>query len=72
MLRWWRPAMTVVDHDPQQIAQLGAELLLERMRTGGEPAAEPRRFPVGARLISRDSCGPAQNASRFSRKVGRG
>jgi LacI family transcriptional regulator len=64
LVRWWHPAMTVVDNSARQMGELAARLLLTRLE---QPADQDRsrefsEFRVGGRLVERDSCRPLPGA----------
>lgn len=57
IMRWWHPAVTVVDINPAEMGELAARLLLERI-TGARPGTtRPGEFRVGTHLTVRASCG---------------
>lgn len=54
--RYSRPPLTFVDHDPQGLADLAVNVLLNRLRSVTQDP--PRQYRLGATLIERDSCAP--------------
>lgn len=58
--RWWHPPISVVDSAAGELADLGASLLLDRIRAGPEEGKSrpAREYRVGARLVLRESCAP--------------
>lgn len=55
-LRWWRPAITVVDNGARELGELAMDLLLQQM-SGRSPATR-RTYRVGAQLVERASTAP--------------
>jgi LacI family transcriptional regulator len=56
VLRFWHPAITVIDTDPTEVGELALAALLEQLRSGAdtdEASAPPA--VVAARLMQRDS-----------------
>jgi LacI family transcriptional regulator len=60
LVRWWHPAMSVVDYCARQMGELAARLLLTRLEqpAGQDGSREFSEFRVGGRLVERDSCRP--------------
>ena len=58
LVRWWHPAMTVVDDSARQMGELAARLLLTRLEQPVDAGSsrEFSEFRVGGRLVERDSC----------------
>ncbi|WP_155359964.1 LacI family DNA-binding transcriptional regulator [Acrocarpospora macrocephala] len=58
-LRWWQPAVTVVDNGARELGELAMDLLLQQIekRSPGEHGTG-RSYRVGAKLITRASCAP--------------
>lgn len=59
LMRWWHPAVTVVDNSAAKMGELASHLLLQRVRD--HDSNSPRRFEefrVGTHLVERASCGP--------------
>ena len=58
LVRWWHPAMTVLDNSAPQMGELAARLLLSRLEQPADSGAgrEFSEFRVGGRLVERDSC----------------
>jgi len=58
LVRWWHPAMTVLDNSARQMGELAARLLLGRLEqpAGPDGGREFSEFRVGGRLVERDSC----------------
>lgn len=54
---WHRPAISVVDNGARDLANLAVDRLLHRMDARGNGNSGVREYRVGARLVSRDSCG---------------
>jgi LacI family transcriptional regulator len=58
LMRWWHPAVTVLDINPAEMGELAARLLIERI-TGARPGStRPAEFRVGTHLTVRASCAP--------------
>lgn len=62
-LKWWHPAVTVVDNGARNLGDLAMTILLEqlaRRRSASQvdPGQTGRTYRVGAQLILRASCGP--------------
>jgi LacI family transcriptional regulator len=57
MLRWWRPAITVVDIEVPRVAELAVGRLVESMANGPVAPGSSRggRYQVSSRLIERES-----------------
>jgi LacI family transcriptional regulator len=54
---WHRPAISVVDSGPRELANLAVDRLLQRISGKDEGTQEPpREYRVGSRLVKRDSC----------------
>jgi DNA-binding LacI/PurR family transcriptional regulator len=54
VLRYWHPAITVIDTDPERVGELALAALLARLR--GEPDSVPGEpTVVGVRLVERAS-----------------
>ena len=71
-LSWRKPAITVVDNDPDAIAETCVDLLLRKM---GEPAAQAeapigRELRIGARLLIRESTRPFRAGSSDAPRYG--
>jgi LacI family transcriptional regulator len=66
LLKWWHPAITVVDNNAADMGELAARLLLERIDGITFSGADIREFRIGTRLITRGSCGPPASARRAS------
>ncbi len=62
LLRWWRPAITVIDNNAAEMGELAARLLLERINAVTDDPPEVTEYRIGTRLVIRDSCGPAASA----------
>lgn len=58
LMRWWHPAMTVIDNNPAEMGELATRLLIERISGDRDPDSPFREFRVGTRLIERASCSP--------------
>jgi LacI family transcriptional regulator len=58
LTRWWHPAITVIDNNARQMGELAARLLLQRLDSAADSAAEFSEFRVGIRLVERGSCKP--------------
>lgn len=60
VLRWWRPAITVVDNQSARMGELAATLLLARIEAAARGVAIPlpTDYRVGTELIVRGSCAP--------------
>ena len=58
VLRWWRPAITVVDNRSAHMGELAATLLLARIDAAarGLAVSPATEYRVGTALIVRDSC----------------
>jgi LacI family transcriptional regulator len=54
---WHRPAISVVDNGARDLANLAVDRLLHRMDASENDNSGVREYRVGARLVSRDSCG---------------
>jgi LacI family transcriptional regulator len=63
---WHRPAISVVDNGARDLANLAVDRLLHRMEAKENGNSGVREYRVGARLVSRDSCGRIE-ASRTSK-----
>ncbi|MER7368152.1 LacI family DNA-binding transcriptional regulator [Nonomuraea wenchangensis] len=63
-LRYWSPAITVVDNGAAELGELAMNLLLQQMkhgdggRDGAQEARNGRAYRVGAQLVIRDSTAP--------------
>lgn len=56
-LRWWRPAITVVDNGATELGELAVDLLLQQIqRRSADGSSTGRTYRVGAQLVRRDSC----------------
>ncbi len=56
---WHRPAISVVDSGPRELANLAVDRLLQRINAKDESEPEvPREYRVGSRLVKRESCLP--------------
>ncbi|WP_432839887.1 LacI family DNA-binding transcriptional regulator [Dactylosporangium sp. CA-092794] len=57
LLRWWDPAITVMDNNAARMGDLAVNILLDRIAgtSGGEPGAWTE-YRVGAQLVVRQSC----------------
>ena len=66
LVRWWHPAMTVLDNSARQMGELAARLLLSRLEQPADSGAgrEFSEFRVGGRLVERDSCRALARAAR--------
>jgi LacI family transcriptional regulator len=62
LLRWWDPAITVMDNNAARMGDLAVNILLDRIagKTGGE-AATSTEYRVGAQLVVRRSCAVAKS-----------
>jgi len=62
MMRWWHPAVTVVDINAAAMGELAAVRLVERIeRIATTPQPDRSEvFRVGTRLVVRASCGPVR------------
>jgi LacI family transcriptional regulator len=61
LLRWWDPAISVMDNNAARMGDLAVNILLDRV--GGKANTETPRwteYRVGAQLVVRDSCVDAQ------------
>ena len=58
IMQWWSPAITVVDNQPSQMAELVARLLMERITGATEATARPVLHRIPTRLVDRGSVGP--------------
>jgi LacI family transcriptional regulator len=56
LMRWWHPAVTVVDINAAEMGELAARLLLERIDGRRAATTRPGEFRVGTHLTLRDSC----------------
>jgi LacI family transcriptional regulator len=56
ILRWWHPAVTVVDINAAEMGELAARLLVERITGRRSASTRPGDFRVGTHLTLRDSC----------------
>lgn len=66
MLRWWQPAITVMDNNAARMGELAVRILLDRVAApsgadirppaSGTDGHAPTEYRVGARLVVRDSC----------------
>ena len=59
IMQWWSPAITVIDNQPAQMAELVARLLMERITGSVESTARPALHRIPTRLVERGSVGPA-------------
>lgn len=65
-LRWWQPAVSVVDNGASELGDLAMDLLMQQLdrrsrSVTGELVEAPRpgrTYRVGAQLVHRDSCSP--------------
>jgi LacI family transcriptional regulator len=60
-LRWWQPAVTVVDNGARELGELAMDLLLQQVEGPGRGTTSDRSgrtYRVGAQLIERASCAP--------------
>ena len=55
IMRWWSPAITVVDNQPEQMADLVARLLIERMATAAETTMRPVVHRIPTLMVQRGS-----------------
>ncbi|ETK30686.1 LacI family DNA-binding transcriptional regulator [Microbispora sp. ATCC PTA-5024] len=57
MLRWWDPAITVMDNNAARMGDLAVSLLLDRIAANpGSTGQTPTEYRVGAQLVIRQSC----------------
>lgn len=54
LLRWWQPALSVVDNNAYRLGELAASVLIDRL--GSTTTSAPVDYHVGAKLVIRDSC----------------
>ncbi len=59
IMQWWWPAMTVVDNQPAEMAELVARLVMQRVTHPGTPAPKPAIHRIPTRLVERGSVGRA-------------
>jgi LacI family transcriptional regulator len=57
LLRWWDPAITVMDNNADRMGDLAVNILLDRIaaKAGSGPATSTE-YRVGAQLVVRESC----------------
>lgn len=63
IMAWWSPAITVVDNQPAQMAELVARLLMERVTGVRAPTARPAVHRIPTHLVERGSVGSAPSRS---------
>lgn len=66
LMRWWHPAVTVMENNATQMGELAATLLLDQIGGRGTASARRGEYRVGARLVVRGSCA----APRTTRRAG--
>jgi LacI family transcriptional regulator len=55
IMRWWWPALTVVDNQPAAMAELVARLLMQRVTAVGTTPSRPAVHRIPTRLVERGS-----------------
>ncbi|MGC1213276.1 MAG: LacI family DNA-binding transcriptional regulator [Micromonospora sp.] len=62
LLRWWDPAITVMNNNAARMGELAVNILLERIAAkSGADGAMWTEYRVGAQLVVRDSCAVAES-----------
>ncbi|MGR6318941.1 LacI family DNA-binding transcriptional regulator [Micromonospora soli] len=62
LLRWWDPAITVMNNNAARMGELAVNILLERIAAKpGADGAMWTEYRVGAQLVVRDSCAVAES-----------
>lgn len=59
IMQWWWPALTVVDNQPAEMAELVARLLMQRVTGAGTEPTKPAIHRIPTRLVERGSVGNA-------------